>query len=80
MDVFQNSGTSIRYAPPTRPDTKLVHLPLSQDQRSVVDSLLNTFKRKGEYDLLRKAVYAKYDASVSDINRWRPIMATNNWL
>lgn len=51
----------------TRKNLKLAHLPLSQEQRSVVNSLLNVFKKNGEYDVLRKAVYARFDESVSDL-------------
>ena len=64
--MARSAGKSVQDVPHIRPEVKLVHLPLSQDQRTVVDDLLNTFKKKGEYDLLRKAVYAKYDASVSN--------------
>lgn len=51
----------------TRKNLKLAHLPLSQDQRSVVNNLLNVFKKNGEYDVLRKAVYARFDESVSGL-------------
>ena len=50
-----------------RKNLKLAHLPLSQDQRSIINNLLNIFKKKGEYDVLRKAVYARFDDSVSGL-------------
>ena len=66
MEIFsQSEGVVAQDSRTTRKDLKLAHLPLSQDQRSVVNNLLNIFKKKGEYDVLRRAVYAKFDESVS---------------
>ncbi|KAI4196279.1 MAG: hypothetical protein LQ350_006650 [Teloschistes chrysophthalmus] len=39
---------------------KTSDLPLNATQRSAIDSLLHTFKKKGEYDVLRKKVWAQY--------------------
>lgn len=44
---------------------KLSELPLSPAQRSAIDSLLHTIKKKGEYDALRKTVWSQYAESVS---------------
>lgn len=44
---------------------KTSDLPLNATQRSAIDSLLHTFKKKGEYDVLRKKVWAQYLESVS---------------
>ena len=50
-------------APPIR--FKPSELPLSQSQRSVIDGILHTFKKKGEFDALRKQVWDQYSESVS---------------
>ena len=48
--------------PPKR--FKATELPLSPSQRSVIDGLLHTFKKKGEFDTLRKKVWNQYSESV----------------
>ncbi|KAF2838188.1 hypothetical protein M501DRAFT_862710 [Patellaria atrata CBS 101060] len=50
---------------PARKRPKLSELPLSRDQHHIVDSLLHTFKKKGEFDILRKSIYAKFTAGDS---------------
>jgi hypothetical protein len=44
---------------------KTSDLPLNSIQRSTIDSLLHTIKKKGEYDALRKKVWSQYAESVS---------------
>ena len=44
---------------------KTSDLPLSSAQRSTIDSLLHTIKKKGDYDALRKKVWSEYADSVS---------------
>ena len=44
---------------------KTTELPLNSTQRSTIDSLLHTIKKKGEYDALRKKVWSQYAESVS---------------
>ena len=44
---------------------KTSDLPLNAAQRSTIDSLLHTIKKKGEYDALRKKVWSQYAESVS---------------
>ncbi len=44
---------------------RLSDLPLTQVQRSAIDGLLHTFKKKGEFDVLRKKAYAQFDQGVS---------------
>lgn len=39
-------------------------LPLSQAKRSAIDSLVHTFRKKGQYDSIRKELLAQYEASV----------------
>ena len=36
-------------------------LPLTQEQRATIDSLLYTFKKKGGFDELRKKIYKQFD-------------------
>lgn len=43
---------------------KTSELPLNSAQRSGIDGLLHTIKKKGEYDELRKKVWSKYAESV----------------
>lgn len=44
---------------------KTSDLPLNATQRSTIDGLLHTIKKKGEYDILRKKVWAQFIDSVS---------------
>ena len=44
---------------------KASDLPLTPVQRSSIDSLLHTIKKKGEFDALRKKVWSQYADSVS---------------
>ncbi|KAL8736037.1 MAG: hypothetical protein Q9166_000599 [cf. Caloplaca sp. 2 TL-2023] len=44
---------------------KTSELPLSATQRSTIDGLLHTIKKKGEYDTLRKKVWSQFVDSVS---------------
>ncbi|KAI4243357.1 MAG: hypothetical protein L6R40_003529 [Gallowayella cf. fulva] len=51
---------------------KSSELPLNATQRSTIDGLLHTIKKKGEYDTLRKTVYSRFedsDAKIDLINR-----------
>ena len=49
---------------PSRKRFKVSELPLTSAQRSTVDGLLHTIKKKGEYDALRKKVWSQYVDSV----------------
>lgn len=44
---------------------KTTELPLNSTQRSTIDGLLHTIKKKGEYDALRKRVWSRFAESVS---------------
>lgn len=44
---------------------KASDLPLNSTQRSTIDGLLHTIKKKGIYDTLRKQVWSQYAESVS---------------
>lgn len=48
-----------------RKKVKTSELPLSSAQRSTIDTLLHTIKKKGDYDALRKQVWSEYADSVS---------------
>lgn len=43
---------------------KLSELPISSAQRTAIDNLLYSFKKKGGFDSLRKEVWAKFNGSV----------------
>ncbi|KAF2425730.1 hypothetical protein EJ08DRAFT_594200, partial [Tothia fuscella] len=47
----------------TRKKLKLSDLPLGSAQRSTIDALLFKFKKSGEFDKLRKAVFAQFEGS-----------------
>lgn len=49
--------------PPARKRFKTSELPLNSAQRSSIDSLLHTIKKKGEYDALRKQVWSQFSES-----------------
>ena len=51
--------------PPQRKKIKTSDLPLNAAQRSSIESLLHTIKKKGEFDSLRKRVWSQYAESVS---------------
>lgn len=56
-------------APLARKKMKLSDLPLTQAQRSAIDNLVHTFRKKGEYDSIRSLVRAQYEADVSSALR-----------
>ena len=64
-DVLVPDADTSASQPPAQllPKFKLTDLPLTREQRSTIDALLNTFKKKGGYDSLRKQVWADYNAS-----------------
>ncbi|KAK4692162.1 hypothetical protein P7C71_g4989, partial [Lecanoromycetidae sp. Uapishka_2] len=52
---------------PPRKRFKTTELPLNSAQRSSIDGLLHTFKKKGEYDALRKQVWSQFEESEEKI-------------
>ncbi|KAF2011287.1 hypothetical protein BU24DRAFT_466017 [Aaosphaeria arxii CBS 175.79] len=48
---------------PPRKKLKLSDLPISQTKRSAIDGLHHTFRKKGEYDAMRKQIFAQFEAS-----------------
>lgn len=51
----------------TRKKLRPSELPLSQAKRSAIDSLVHTFRKKGQYDSIRKELMAQYQSGVRDI-------------
>ena len=50
---------------PPRKKFKTSELPLNSSQRGVIDGLLHTLKKKGEFDSVRKQVWSRFEAGVS---------------
>lgn len=50
---------------PRRKPPRVSDLPLSSSKRASIDSLLHTFKKKGQFDELRKNTFAQFDHGVS---------------
>lgn len=59
LEAGQDLATVARKKP------KLSELPLSQAQRSAIESLVDTFRRKGEYDAIKSLVRTQYESDVS---------------
>lgn len=51
------------YELPPRKKPKVSELPLSSIQRASIDGMLHTFKKKGEFDSLRKKTFQQYNES-----------------
>lgn len=49
---------------PRRKPPRVSDLPLSSSKRASIDSLLHTFKKKGQFDELRKNTFAQFDHGV----------------
>lgn len=58
------NGYGAEFELPERKRPKVSELPLSSAQRASIDSMLHTFKKKGEFDALRKKAFAQFDKSV----------------
>ncbi|KAF2723715.1 hypothetical protein K431DRAFT_202621, partial [Polychaeton citri CBS 116435] len=48
---------------PPRKKPKTSELPLNSAQRASIDGILHTFKKKGEFDVLRKKTFQQYNES-----------------
>ncbi|GAB7357203.1 hypothetical protein MBLNU459_g8188t1 [Dothideomycetes sp. NU459] len=64
MAAVEINGVADDLLPP-RKKPKVSELPLSSAKRSSIDSLLHTFKKKGEFDALRKKTYAQFEQGAS---------------
>ncbi|KXL46911.1 hypothetical protein M433DRAFT_153218 [Acidomyces richmondensis BFW] len=58
------SGTEGLELPP-RKKPKVSELPLSSAQRASIDGMLHTFKKKGEFDIIRKKAFQQYNESAN---------------
>lgn len=47
-----------------RKKLKTSDLPLTQNKRSAIESILHTFKKKGEFDVLRKKAFTQFENGV----------------
>lgn len=67
MDIDVIPTTKAESSVPERPRKKIKtsELPLSSATRSAIESLSHTFKKKGNYDALRKQVWETLQTSVS---------------
>jgi hypothetical protein len=70
---FQPNGVPPDDGDFIRSAVKLADLPITSAQRNAIDGLVHTFKRKGEFDKLRKSIYAEFTQSV------RQTSAICNW-
>ena len=53
---------------PPRKRFKTSELPINATQKSTIDGLLHTIKKKGVYDSLRKKVWSQFEESVRSKN------------
>ncbi|KAF4551280.1 Hypothetical protein D9617_14g077370 [Elsinoe fawcettii] len=53
---------------PVRKRIKISELPISSAKRSSVEGLLHVFKKKGEFDSIRKKVYSQFESGESKTN------------
>ncbi|KAG8631747.1 hypothetical protein KVT40_000887 [Elsinoe batatas] len=53
---------------PVRKKPRISELPISSAKRSSVEGLLHIFKKKGEFDSLRKKIYAQFESGDSKAN------------
>jgi hypothetical protein len=66
---FQANGVPPDDGDFVRTGVKLSDLPIASAQRNAIDGLVHTFKRKGEFDKLRKSIYAEFTQSVRPLRR-----------
>lgn len=59
-------GDSHGQAPP-RKKLRVRDLPISQAKQASIDNLVHTFRKKGEYDAMRKLLFTQFEADVSCI-------------
>jgi hypothetical protein len=54
-------------APVTRKKLKIRELPTTQAQNAAIDNLVQTFRKKGEFDAIRAVVRSQFESGVSKI-------------
>lgn len=66
MASLEVAGTKrdLQSAEYPRKRLRIADLPLSASQRSAIDGLVHTIKKKGIYDTLRKQVWSQFNESV----------------
>ena len=62
-DVAMVGTNANEFELPPRKKPKISELPLSSAQRAYIDGMLHTFKKKGEFDGLRKKAFQRYNES-----------------
>jgi len=58
------TGSAPNGVQPATKKFKASDLPLPSATRSAIDGLAHTFKKKGRYDVIRKQLWAKFEAKV----------------
>ncbi|KEQ90935.1 hypothetical protein AUEXF2481DRAFT_526595 [Aureobasidium subglaciale EXF-2481] len=64
MAAAANTTAGAQADLPMRKRPRVSDLPLSSSKRASIDSLLHTFKKKGQFDDLRKNTFAQFDQGV----------------
>lgn len=69
-DWIENMEIASRHVngEPPRKRFKASELPLTQHQRTAIDNLVHTFKKKGQFDTLRKTAYSAFEDSAAKEN------------
>lgn len=62
--MLDDGDTAMADGLPPRKKLRIADLPIDGNKRSVIDNLLLTFKKKGEFDVLRKSIYAQFESGV----------------
>lgn len=71
-DVTRKNALDGEASMPLRKKLRPTELPLSQTKRSAIDNLVHTFRKKGQYDSIRKELMAKYVSGVSRPSAHKP--------
>lgn len=64
MAAVANASVNDDAGLPPRKKPKVSELPLAPAQRASIDSLLQTFKKKGQFDALRKKTWSQFEEGV----------------
>jgi hypothetical protein len=64
MAAAADTSAGVQADLPRRKPPRVSDLPLSSSKRASIDSLLHTFKKKGQFDELRKNTFAQFDHGV----------------
>jgi hypothetical protein len=66
--AIEQIGASAPAAAPAARKFKASDLPLPSATRSAIEGLAHSFKKKGGFDAIRKQVWEKFEASVSNFS------------